>query len=71
MHTSTISIPLTGGQSLECPLISLNTVIVGAGAAGLKCALRLQELGMKDVAVFSAPNRTAPWTSPNRSSRAA
>ncbi len=51
MHTSTISIPLSGGQSLECPLISLNTVIVGAGAAGLKCALRLQELGMKDVAV--------------------
>ncbi|MBO4527083.1 MAG: FAD-binding protein, partial [Victivallales bacterium] len=51
MHTSTISIPLSGGQSLECPLISLNTVVVGAGAAGLKCALRLQELGMKDVAV--------------------
>jgi succinate dehydrogenase/fumarate reductase flavoprotein subunit len=46
MRTSTLQI---GGRSL--PLISLNTLIVGSGAAALNAAVNLHRLGRTDIAV--------------------
>ncbi|MCF7854589.1 MAG: FAD-binding protein [Candidatus Pacebacteria bacterium] len=39
------------GSEKSFPVITVNTLIVGAGAAGLKCADSLHYLGVKDVAI--------------------
>lgn len=41
----------SGSSSVTCDVRSVNTLIVGAGAAALKCADTLHSLGMTDVAV--------------------
>jgi len=39
--------------SRDCRMISLNTVIVGTGAAGFNAALRLKEYGQDDIAIVT------------------
>lgn len=39
------------GRELTLPVVSVNTVIIGAGAAALKCADVLHYLGVRDVAI--------------------
>mgnify|MGYP006279368813 FL=1 len=41
----------TGREAFELPVISVNTLIVGAGAAGLKCADALYDEGVRDMAI--------------------
>jgi len=36
---------------INCPLVSLNTLIIGSGAAALNTAVRLHERGQRDIAV--------------------
>jgi succinate dehydrogenase/fumarate reductase flavoprotein subunit len=48
------------------PVYSLNTVVVGSGAAGLNAAVRLHELGQTDVAVVT--DRFGAGTSANSGS---
>lgn len=36
---------------VRCPLVSLNTLIIGSGAAALNAAVRLHERGQRDIAV--------------------
>ena len=55
-----------GGRSLELPVLSVNTLIIGAGAAGLKCAKTLYELGVRDIAI--AVDRLGNGTSNNAGS---
>jgi succinate dehydrogenase/fumarate reductase flavoprotein subunit len=40
-----------GGRPLEVPLHTVNTLIIGAGAASLRCAHHLHSLGARDMAV--------------------
>ncbi|MDD8025966.1 MAG: FAD-binding protein [Acidobacteriota bacterium] len=40
---------IVGGQRI--PLVSLNTLVVGSGAAALNAAVSLHELGLRDIAV--------------------
>ncbi len=51
MRRQTWPIALAGGQRLSFDVISVNTLIVGAGAAGLRCAEALHDLGARDVAI--------------------
>ncbi len=51
LRRDTITVEVAGGRQLRFPVVSVNTVIVGAGAAGLKCADALHGLGVQDVAV--------------------
>jgi succinate dehydrogenase/fumarate reductase flavoprotein subunit len=38
-------------EGIEVPLYSLNTLIIGSGAAALNAAVRLSELGQRDIAI--------------------
>ena len=38
-------------DGIKFPVYSLNTLIVGSGAAGLNAAIQLWERGQKDIAV--------------------
>jgi len=51
---------------LTCPVISLNTLVIGSGAAGLNAAARLQAEGVRGVAV--ATDRFGGGTSRNSGS---
>ena len=42
-----------GGGPLEIPVATVRVLIIGAGAAGLKCALSLHRLGVTDIAVVA------------------
>jgi len=61
MKTSVIRV---GGA--DCPVHSLNTIVVGSGAAGLNAAVRLHEYGQADVAVVT--DRFGGGTSANSGS---
>ncbi len=50
MRSDQIGIEING-QLHSLPVISVNTLIIGAGAAGLKCADTLHSLGVRDVAI--------------------
>jgi len=39
--------------SARCPLVSLNTLVIGSGAAALAAAVRLHERGQRDIAVVT------------------
>jgi succinate dehydrogenase/fumarate reductase flavoprotein subunit len=51
MLKDSVTLRLADGRPLRLPVLSVNTVIVGAGAAGLKCADTLHALGVRDVAI--------------------
>ncbi len=40
-------------MGFKIPVFSLNTVILGSGAAGLNCAVHLYESGQKDIAIVT------------------
>ncbi len=61
-----ISFNSQDGEQVTAPVISVNTLIVGAGTAGLKCADMLYANGMKDVAVVT--DRLGSGTSNNAGS---
>ena len=61
MRTSRVRI---GGRTY--PLHSMNTVVIGSGAAGLNAAVRLHELGQTDVAIVT--DRFGAGTSANSGS---
>jgi succinate dehydrogenase/fumarate reductase flavoprotein subunit len=46
-----ITLKMDDGRELDFPVVSVNTLIIGAGAAGLKCADSLYSQGVKDVAI--------------------
>ena len=52
MRQDRISIRLTSGKTTNIPVYSLNTLIIGAGAAALKCADTLYHLGVRDIAII-------------------
>ncbi len=51
MRKDTVMLPVRGGREIAFPVVSVNTLIIGAGAAGLKCADALHYLGVRDVAI--------------------
>lgn len=51
MLTSTIALERPGQSPVDCDLHTVNTLIIGAGAAGLKCAQMLDAYGVHDVAI--------------------
>jgi succinate dehydrogenase/fumarate reductase flavoprotein subunit len=51
MRKDTVTIPTGNDRKIDLPVISVNTLIIGAGAAGLKCADTLHALGIRDVAI--------------------
>ncbi|MCK5803777.1 MAG: FAD-binding protein [Lentisphaeria bacterium] len=51
MRRDSLELTTDAGELLGFDVISVNTVVVGAGAAGLKCAKTLYELGQKDVCI--------------------
>ncbi|NLF19498.1 MAG: FAD-binding protein [Lentisphaerae bacterium] len=51
MRRQALPLALADGRRPEVTVISVNTVIVGAGAAGLRCAEALYDLGQRDLAV--------------------
>ena len=61
-----ITIDVGNGQTRTFPVLSVNTLIIGAGAAGLKCADTLYHLGVRDVAI--AVDRLGNGTSNNSGS---
>jgi succinate dehydrogenase/fumarate reductase flavoprotein subunit len=55
-----------GGATVEVPVVGVSVLIVGAGAAGLKCAATLHRLGVTDIAVVV--DRLGAGTSANSGS---
>jgi hypothetical protein len=51
MRRDTLIVSLPDGRTLALPVVSVNTLIIGAGAAALKCAQSLHDLGVRDAAV--------------------
>jgi len=51
MREDAASIRIEQAGTLRFPTVSVNTLIIGAGAAGLKCADALHYLGVRDVAI--------------------
>ncbi len=51
MRTESAIFTLDDGSAVTIPVHSVNTLIVGAGAAGLKCANALKGLGVDDIAI--------------------
>lgn len=51
MLKNTISLPDTSKKKTDYPILSVNTLIIGAGAAGLKCADTLYTQGVRDIAI--------------------
>ena len=66
MRTDQVTMAVGDGQTRRFPVVSVNTLIIGAGAAGLKCALTLHDLGVRDVAI--AVDRLGGGTSNNAGS---
>lgn len=52
--TSTLSIHHAAVCGLQLPIYSLNTLIVGSGAAALNAAVHLHEFGVRNIAVATA-----------------
>lgn len=50
MHTR-MSLDGPAGTTIEVPVIAVNTLVIGAGAAALRCAHHLHSLGVRDVAL--------------------
>jgi succinate dehydrogenase/fumarate reductase flavoprotein subunit len=48
-----LRVPSPGGGTLELPVVAVSALIVGGGAAGLKCALSLHRLGVTDIALVT------------------
>ncbi len=51
---STISLHYITAGGLQLPVYSLNTLIVGSGAAALNAALHLHEFGVRNIAIATA-----------------
>jgi succinate dehydrogenase/fumarate reductase flavoprotein subunit len=51
MRRQRFSLKLNQGRSAAFDVVSVDTLIVGAGAAGLRCAEALHDLGSRDVAM--------------------
>lgn len=51
MISSTVNLSIPEYPSFSCTIHSVNTLIIGAGAAGLKCAQMLDAYGVHDVAL--------------------
>src|ERR1035437_8102292 len=51
MRQDSVKVTVRSGVELPFPVVSVNTLIIGAGAAGLKCADALHYLGVRDVAL--------------------
>ncbi|MFA4943718.1 MAG: FAD-binding protein [Lentisphaeria bacterium] len=66
MHSAHIQLRLAAGAAVPVPVHSLNTLVVGAGTAALKCALSLHERGIHDLAI--AVDRLGAGTSNNSGS---
>ena len=50
---------ILGLDGVEFPVYSLNTIIIGSGAAGLNTAIQLWEKGQKNIAVVTEIQRLA------------
>ncbi|OPZ26815.1 MAG: succinate dehydrogenase flavoprotein subunit [Lentisphaerae bacterium ADurb.BinA184] len=51
MRSDILPVRLSDGGELAVPVVSVNTLIIGAGAAALKCADTLHALGVRDLAI--------------------
>ena len=51
MRKDTVRFAVDGSKEIAFPVVSVNTLIIGAGAAGLKCADTLHSLGVQDIAI--------------------
>ena len=51
MRVDTVSLKTKDGKALTFPVVSVNTLIIGAGASALKCADVLHSQGVDDVAI--------------------
>ena len=51
MRYDTTTFAGAGGQAIQCDVLTVHTLIIGAGAAGLKCADMLHAYGVRDVAI--------------------
>lgn len=66
MRRQTVPIAIGDRQQMAFDVVSVNTLIVGAGAAGLRCAEALHDLGVRDLAI--AVDRLGNGTSNNSGS---